>query len=968
MSWFLLPTVADNPTNRPEPSPFASNLTKKKDERPRAAAASWSFGEWWRRLFDPSLKPERGGTLREERFWDEPSGTSTQRTPKSRRGYSSGRSQMEDPDRIIHWSTAMDISEDHEPATDGKPLPPLPSERKRSWSPPDEPSMRPSKKHSGQGDAKVSCPDVKFVGVPENSPTQTSLDTTRRLVETCRAMEAKRELRRQRRNLKESGDYLGVQGFNPHKGQLDSITPSSSDSTSASEETEQKLNALNEQLRDVTNSSNRVRIRSERKAKRRPSKTEQEKLSAGRMEKNATSHQKQDVTWRRNTIQWSSAQEPCLSPIAQSQRSGTPVSARLDPTLSPGGSNLASRSPGTTARTSNRGSWEVAKSAAQELLENGIRFDHADEPNPANLNKLEPGNVLPTHPDGRTQLPSTSTAQIEAGLGVRPSAPAEHGSRRSDGDSFLAIGALGQREAQGQDSTFPARSFALIHTLMLDGHLVPTTGREKGSMEPESRAGSRSSVNAKNSVGQGNPTDLGLQLDGADSPSIDVSPRHKLSPRRLLRHLKKKRHQDRNHREGRNETATRGDLTMDLLRPTRLPDATNVVLKGDKLLPYQATAPRKEISTRDCIKRDLDLLKTEVAKVDDLNRMNGKAEWVPHAVNCEWVEDAIRRIEKKGTEAMALPVSTPTTTATTTTGCGLPNHPLNLNLEVAKRETGDQGQLIKYRPCPEPTWTLANTNMKSPRQKNASSPLVRLTPEGKIAPTEITSTINPDPANDQSAYPATLEDQGDRAMELTGPVHKSSPTSMSAAVGSKGSPVKCRDLFRIRSLKQKDGILPHQDELASRTTQVRYLSGGTLRRASTHPTPNWKQRAIIPRPENFSQFYMQGYPGAYPCHLDVEEDIAARFGGITKTNKGNMNRQSTWEKLVGVWMAAGAVFFVARSHLESFARLYWAFTGPVFNPWSAYWVRHAKKEATLSDGVAMVLAMPGVFVSLVALV
>src|SRR5690606_37773698 len=123
------------------------------------------------------------------------------------------------------------------------------------------------------------------------------------------------------------------------------------------------------------------------------------------------------------------------------------------------------------------------------------------------------------------------------------------------------------------------------------------------------------------------------------------------------------------------------------------------------------------------------------------------------------------------------------------------------------------------------------------------SPLVRLTPEGKIVSTEITSTITPYPANDQSAYPASLEDQGDGSMELTGPMHKSSPTSMSAPVGSKGSPVKCRDLFRIRSLKQKHGTPPHQ-ELASRTTQVRYRSGGTLRRASTHPKPNWKQRAI----------------------------------------------------------------------------------------------------------------------------
>jgi hypothetical protein len=220
------------------------------------------------------------------------------------------------------------------------------------------------------------------------------------------------------------------------------------------------------------------------------------------------------------------------------------------------------------------------------------------------------------------------------------------------------------------------------------------------------------------------------------------------------------------------------------------------------------------------------------------------------------MENAVREIEKKGGEVMVLPVSTRTTTATT--GCELPTHGLNSNLEVVKKRTGDHGQL-KYRPCAEPTWTGADTNMRNSDQKNASSHFPKLTPEGKIVPTENTSPITPDPANDQSAYPGSLKDQGDGAVVLTGPMHKLSPTSMSAPVGSKGSPVKYRDLFRIRSLKQKHGNRSHQ-ELVLRTTEVSYRSGGTPRRTSTHPNPNWEQRAIIRRLENFSGLYMQGYP------------------------------------------------------------------------------------------------------------
>lgn len=42
----------------------------------------------------------------------------------------------------------------------------------------------------------------------------------------------RREKRRQRRSLKESGDYLGVQGVNPRTGEMDVLTPSSSSASS----------------------------------------------------------------------------------------------------------------------------------------------------------------------------------------------------------------------------------------------------------------------------------------------------------------------------------------------------------------------------------------------------------------------------------------------------------------------------------------------------------------------------------------------------------------------------------------------------------------------------------------------------------------------------------------------------------------------------------------------------------------
>ncbi|KAJ6444372.1 Candidapepsin [Purpureocillium lavendulum] len=71
---------------------------------------------------------------------------------------------------------------------------------------------------------------------------------------TQQGIEEKKEARRQRRNLKESGDYLGVQGVNPETGQLDVITPSDSERSSTSQETQKKLNVLRDTLRDSRHS------------------------------------------------------------------------------------------------------------------------------------------------------------------------------------------------------------------------------------------------------------------------------------------------------------------------------------------------------------------------------------------------------------------------------------------------------------------------------------------------------------------------------------------------------------------------------------------------------------------------------------------------------------------------------------------------------------------------------------------
>lgn len=138
----------------------------------------------------------------------------------------------------------------------------------------------------------------------------------RRLAQTRQVIEAKKEARRQRRNLKESGDYLGVQGVNPETGQLDVVTPSDSERSSTSQETQQKVSVLLGALRDARHSYKHA-------------KTQGNEASGTVLESDTTKVQRlgQHVTWRQ-TRQWSSAQEPELSPVVQSLAGSEPGSRR----------------------------------------------------------------------------------------------------------------------------------------------------------------------------------------------------------------------------------------------------------------------------------------------------------------------------------------------------------------------------------------------------------------------------------------------------------------------------------------------------------------------------------------------------------------------------------------------------------------------------------------------------------------
>lgn len=122
----------------------------------------------------------------------------------------------------------------------------------------------------------------------------------------------RRERRRRRQSLKESGDYLGVQGINPSTGEMDVVTPSTS---AASSPFVSLARAVQDKRRAYENA--RTALRSEKMRKWEMGKA---MLRAERRRK---------VKWTQSGEQWSSVVEPDLSPITGSSGVSTPKEAEL---------------------------------------------------------------------------------------------------------------------------------------------------------------------------------------------------------------------------------------------------------------------------------------------------------------------------------------------------------------------------------------------------------------------------------------------------------------------------------------------------------------------------------------------------------------------------------------------------------------------------------------------------------------
>lgn len=319
MPYFLFPAVSA-PL---KPYPKAQSLPPVKHQeakRPSRFHGTSSWSDWVRSVL-PSQRAERGGTLRNQGFWE----AEESKRPGSQRprrhvtdSWQSRTSKTHGPDHIVLWNTAKDL-----PGTQPAPASLRMSSnadpaRPWSWFPTDE--AEPCQPREGQGANAQPAPQharPDKVTAATASQANAISRIERRLAQTRQTIEAWEEARRQRRDLKESGKYLGVQGISPATGQLDMFTRTVSEGDSTSPETQRKLGNLRNALRDARQLYKHPEAQSEKETKRIP-ESERGRLLRLEKDKQTPRNFSQRVRWRTQTKQWSRAQEPGLSPIAQS--------------------------------------------------------------------------------------------------------------------------------------------------------------------------------------------------------------------------------------------------------------------------------------------------------------------------------------------------------------------------------------------------------------------------------------------------------------------------------------------------------------------------------------------------------------------------------------------------------------------------------------------------------------------------
>lgn len=126
------------------------------------------------------------------------------------------------------------------------------------------------------------------------------------LERTGTILRQKKQARQERRALKQSGDYLGVQGINPATGRLDVETPTGSDESRQSHET---TFPVAQRPTDAIDSSPLDKAL-DKEEKKRLLHAHQEELRRMNQDKQQAEDLNNQIMWRKHTKAWSAINDP----------------------------------------------------------------------------------------------------------------------------------------------------------------------------------------------------------------------------------------------------------------------------------------------------------------------------------------------------------------------------------------------------------------------------------------------------------------------------------------------------------------------------------------------------------------------------------------------------------------------------------------------------------------------------------
>ncbi|KAI0965217.1 hypothetical protein F4678DRAFT_453366 [Xylaria arbuscula] len=177
---------------------------------------------------------------------------------------------------------------------------------------------RTSSFHLAQASKPLEPPVIKIPPQTQhNKPQPRTTDELRAVLKT------KEDRRQHRRSLKESGDWLGVQGADPYSGEFAVLTPTSTVSSEAtSPATKYRMDELSRRQKSAKLAYEQARLEEGAERERILLQKGRSKLQKMEHAKRELRHSQKDFpTWSQTKRRWSSAAEPVLSPIPQSLRS-----------------------------------------------------------------------------------------------------------------------------------------------------------------------------------------------------------------------------------------------------------------------------------------------------------------------------------------------------------------------------------------------------------------------------------------------------------------------------------------------------------------------------------------------------------------------------------------------------------------------------------------------------------------------